>query len=253
DRVLDEALDERNPLLERLRFIAIVTTNLDEFFMIRVAALKQQVEAEIVRRSDDGLTPAETLTAISEKLRPSLERQMNCLTDVLLPRLTEYGIRIFRIADLDADQRAALRHVFEERVYPVLTPLAVDSGHPFPYISNLSLSLAVEMIEHTDEGELLHFARVKVPPSLPRFIPIAGAPEGQHWFVTLEDLIAYNLDDLFPGMIVRASYLFKVTRDADLDLQEDEADDLLQAIESELRRRRFGEPVRLEVSSDMPP
>ena len=253
DRVLDEALDERNPLLERLKFIAIVTTNLDEFFMIRVAALKQQVEAEIVRRSEDGLTPAETLTAISDKLRPSLNRQMSCLTQTLLPRLAQYGIRIFRISDLDADQRAALRSVFEERVYPVLTPLAVDSGHPFPYISNLSLSLAVEMIEHTEDGELMHFARVKVPNSLPRFIPIAGAPEGHNWFVTLEDLIAYNLDDLFPGMIVSASYLFRVTRDADLDLQEDEADDLLQAIESELRRRRFGEPVRLEVSADMPP
>ncbi len=252
DRVLEEALDERNPLLERLKFIAIYTTNLDEFFMIRVAALKQQVEAEIVRRSDDGMTPSETLAAISQRLRPSLERQMSCLTKTLLPRLAEHGIRIFRIADLNADQRAALRIVFEDRVFPVLTPLAVDSGHPFPYISNLSLSLAVEMIEHTDEGELFHFARVKVPPSLARFIPVAGAPDGQHWFVTLEDLIAYNLDDLFPGMIVRASYLFRVTRDADLDIQEDEADDLLAAIESELRRRRFGEPVRLEVSSDTP-
>ncbi|MGH7662237.1 MAG: polyphosphate kinase 1 [Vulcanimicrobiaceae bacterium] len=253
DRVLEEALDERNPLLERLKFIAIFTTNLDEFFMIRVAALKQQVEAEIVRRSDDGLTPGETLAAISQRLRPSLDRQMSFLANVLLPQMAEHGIRIFKIADLNADQRAALRVVFEERVFPVLTPLAVDSGHPFPYISNLSLSLAVEMIEHTDEGELFHFARVKVPPSLPRFIPISGVAEGHHWFVTLEDLIAYNLDDLFPGMIVRDSYLFRVTRDADLDIQEDEADDLLAAIESELRRRRFGEPVRLEVSRDTPP
>jgi polyphosphate kinase len=172
---------------------------------------------------------------------------------MIFPEMEEHGIRILRIGELGADQRAALRALFEERVYPVLTPLAVDSGHPFPYISNLSLSLAVEMIEHTDEGELLHFARVKVPPSLPRFIEVEGTPEGEHWFVTLEDLIAYNLDDLFPGMIVSASHLFRVTRDADLDLQEDEADDLLRAIESELRRRRFGEPVRLEVSADMPP
>jgi len=253
DRVLEEAYDRTNPLLERLKFIAIFTTNLDEFFMIRVAALKQQVEAEVIRRSEDGLTPAETLTAISERLRVSLGRQSACLQEIILPEMAERGIRILRIGELTADQRKALRALFEERVYPVLTPLAVDSGHPFPYISNLSLSLAVEMIEHTDEGELLHFARVKVPPSLPRFIPVEGAPEGQYWFVTLEDLIAYNLDDLFPGMIVSASYLFRVTRDADLDLQEDEADDLLRAIESELRRRRFGEPVRLEVSADMPP
>jgi polyphosphate kinase len=253
DRVLEEAFDRTNPLLERLKFIAIVTNNLDEFFMIRVAALKQQVEAEVIRRSDDGLTPAETLTAISERLRVSIERQTACLRDMILPEMEEHGIRVLRIGELGADQRAALSALFEERVYPVLTPLAVDSGHPFPYISNLSLSLAVEMIEHSDEGQLLHFARVKVPPSLPRFIEVEGTPEGEHWFVTLEDLIAYNLDDLFPGMIVSASHLFRVTRDADLDLQEDEADDLLRAIESELRRRRFGEPVRLEVSADMPP
>ena len=252
DRVLEEAFDRTNPLLERLKFIAIVTNNLEEFFMIRVAALKQQVEAEVIRRSEDGLTPAETLAAISDRLRVSLQRQSACLQDIIFPEMVQRGIRILRIGELGADQRFALRALFEERVYPVLTPLAVDSGHPFPYISNLSLSLAVEMVEHTDEGELLHFARVKVPPSLPRFIPIDGAPEGEHWFVTLEDLIAYNLDDLFPGMIVSASYLFRVTRDADLDLQEDEADDLLRMIESELRRRRFGEPVRLEVSADMP-
>lgn len=252
DRVLEEAFDRSNPLLERLKFVSIFTTNLDEFFMIRVAALKQQVEAEIIRRSEDGLTPAETLAAISQCLRPSLERQAEVLSEQICPEMAARGIRLVKIGDLTADQRAALRNVFEERVYPVLTPLAVDSGHPFPYISNLSLSLAVEMIEHTDEGEIMHFARVKVPPSLPRFIPVDGTPEGQHWFVTLEELIAYNLDDLFPGMIVSTSHLFRVTRDADLDLQEDEADDLLRAIESELRRRRFGEPVRLEVSSDMP-
>ena len=253
DRVLEEALDERNPLLERLKFIAIYTTNLDEFFMIRVAALKQQVEAEVIRRSDDGLTPAESLQAISQRLRVSLRRQMSCLGDSILPALARHGIRMVRMDGLDDAQRGALRVLFEERVFPVLTPLAVDSGHPFPYISNLSLSLAVEMVEQTAEGETVHFARVKVPPSLPRFVPVDGPPNGQHWYVTLEDVIAHNLEDLFPGMTVRASYLFRVTRDADLDLQEDEADDLLRAIESELRRRRFGEPVRLEVSADMPP
>jgi polyphosphate kinase len=253
DRVLEEGLDAGNPLLERLKFMSIFTTNLDEFFMIRVAALKQQVEAEVIRRSDDGLTPAETLTAISRRLRPSLDRLALSLCDVVLPEMAAAGIRILRIPELNQDHRAALRRFFEERVYPVLTPLAVDSGHPFPYISNLSLSLAVEMVENAPEGELTHFARVKVPATLPRFISIENVPEGQRWFVTLEDMIAYNLGDLFPGMIVSASYMFRVTRDADLDLQEDEADDLLRAIESELRRRRFGEPVRLEVSSDMPP
>ena len=134
----------------------------------------------------------------------------------------------------------------------MLTPLAVDSGHPFPYISNLSLSLAVELEETTREGIELHFARVKIPPTLPRFVPVEAAPAGERRFVLLEDLIAHHLDGLFPGMHVRDSYLFRVTRDADLDLQEDEADDLLRAIESELRRRRFGEPVRLEIERGMP-
>ncbi|MBV8151160.1 MAG: polyphosphate kinase 1, partial [Candidatus Eremiobacteraeota bacterium] len=252
DRVLEEALDERNPLLERLKFIVIYSNNLDEFFMIRVAALKQQIEAEVIGRSDDGLTPAESLAAISERLRVSLDRQTSCLLDSILPALARHGIRFRRINELNDEQRAALRRLFEERVFPVLTPLAVDSGHPFPYISNLSLSLAVEMVEQTEKGEDLHFARVKVPPSLPRFIPIDGLPSGRHEYVTLEDLIAANISDLFPGMMIRSSYLFRVTRDADLDLQEDEADDLLRAIESELRRRRFGEPVRLQVAEDTP-
>ncbi len=252
DRVLEEALDERNPLLERLKFIAIYANNLDEYFMIRVAALKQQVEAEIVRRGADGRLPGEQLQAVSQRLRPSLDRHMSALRQRILPELQRAGIRLMRYEEVDEATREVLKRTFDERVFPVLTPLAVDRGHPFPYISNLSLSLGVEIHEEGAEGPLLHFARVKVPQSLPRFIPI-DAPEGQAHFILLEDLIAHNLDVLFPGMDVRASYLFRVTRDADLALQEDEADDLLRAIESELRKRRFGEPVRLEVERSMPP
>jgi polyphosphate kinase len=251
DRVLEEAIDVRNPLLERLKFIAIYSTNLDEYFMIRVAALKQQIAAEVHKRSNDGRLPAEQIAAISQRLRISLGRVSELLRDELLPALAQEGIEIKRYADLDEAHRAALTKLFDERVFPVLTPLAVDQGHPFPYISNLSLSLAVEMYESTDDGPQMHFARVKVPQSLPRLVPI-DAPEGKRSFVTLEEVIAHNLDALFPGMEIRASYGFRVTRDADLDLQEDEADDLLRAIESELRRRRFGEPVRLEVEASMP-
>ena len=250
DRVLEEALDARNPLMERLKFVAIYGTNLDEFFMIRVAAIKQQIEAQVVRRSEEGRTPTEHLAAISARLRSSLPQQMHLLNDDLLPALDREGIRLLRVAELDDETQAALERTFDESVFPVLTPLAVDSGHPFPYISNLSLSLAVELEEPTSDGIELHFARVKIPQTLPRFVPVEGSSE--RTFVLLEDLIAHHLDGLFPGMHVRDSYLFRVTRDADLDLQEDEADDLLRAIESELRRRRFGEPVRLEIERGMP-
>ena len=251
DRVLEEAFDERNPLLERLKFMAIFSTNLDEYFMIRVAPLKQQIAAEVHKRSNDGRLPAEQVAAISQRLRPSLARFAALLRDELMPALAREGIEILTYASLDDEQRASLRALFDERVFPVLTPLAVDQGHPFPYISNLSLSLGVEMYEATPDGPELHFARVKVPPSLPRLIPMP-ATDGRQLFVTLEDVIAHNLDALFPGMEIRASYCFRVTRDADLDLQEDEADDLLRMIESELRKRRFGEPVRLEVEAAMP-
>ncbi len=252
DRVLEEALDRTNPLFERLKFVAIYGTNLDEFFMIRVAAIKQQIEAQVVRRSDDGRTPAEHLAAISERLRKSLSTQMGLLNDELLPQLEKNNIRVLRVAELDEETQSAMERVFDDRLFPVLTPLAVDSGHPFPYISNLSLSLAVELEETTADGVELHFARVKIPPTLPRFVPVDRGNPDERAFVLLEDLIAHHLDALFPGMIVREAYLFRVTRDADLDLQEDEADDLLRAIESELQRRRFGEPVRLEVERGMP-
>jgi polyphosphate kinase len=252
DRVLEEAFDERVPLLERLKFIAIYGTNLDEFFMIRVAAIKQQIDAQVHRPSDDGRLPAEHLNAISERLRRSLERQMSVLRDQIWPALEKHGVKIVRVDELSGGEQSRLEHVFEDRVFPVLTPLAVDSGHPFPYISNLSLSLAVELEEVTKEGVKFHFARVKIPPTLPRFIPVEEAGDSERRYILLEDLIAHHLDTLFPGMSIRDSYGFRVTRDADLDLQEDEADDLLAAIESELQRRRFGEPVRLEIERGMP-
>ncbi|HTU69424.1 MAG TPA: polyphosphate kinase 1 [Candidatus Baltobacteraceae bacterium] len=252
DRVLEEALDSSNPLFERLKFVAIYGTNLDEFFMIRVAAIKQQIEAQVVWRSDDGRMPAEHLAAVSTRLRTSLATQTRLLNEELLPALEREGIQVLRISELPEDRQLALERTFDDRLFPVLTPLAVDSGHPFPYISNLSLSLAVELEEPTAEGVELHFARVKIPPTVPRFVPLEGTPEGERHFVLIEDLIAHHLDALFPGMTVREAYLFRVTRDADLELQEDEADDLLRAIESELQRRRFGEPVRLEVERGMP-
>ncbi len=251
ERVLEEALDERHPLLERVKFVAIYGTNLDEYFMVRVAGLKQQLDADVHARSVDGRLPAEQLRAISARLRPSLERQQQLLRDVLLPELARNGIKILRYDALSEAAREELRRTFYERVFPVLTPLAVDRTHPFPYISNLSLSLGVEIRDETSHGAVEHFARVKVPSSLPRFVPIPS-PWGESHFVLLEDVIAHNLDALFPGVEVVRSYCFRVTRDADLDIQEDEADDLISAIESELRKRRFGEPVRLEVEAAMP-
>ncbi len=252
DRVLEEALDERNPLLERLKFVAIYGTNLDEFFMIRIAGLMQQLAAQVHKRSDDGHTPEEQLDMVSHHLRRSLARVTDCLQNQILPALERHGIRILRYEQLDTATTRAMRRYFEERVFPVLTPLAIDKGHPFPYISNLSISLAVELEETTPDGPIRYVARVKVPGSLPRFVPVESAPRGQRWFVPLEDVIAHNLEALFPGLRITDSYLFRVTRDADLDLQEDEADDLLRAIESELRKRRFGEPVRLEVEPGIP-
>ena len=252
-RVLEEALDERNPLLERLKFIAIYGTNLDEFFMIRVAGLMQQTAAEVHKRSDDGLLPEQQLALVSKMLRGQLAEMYACLDGQLLPALERQGVRVLRYEQLDSVTKRVMRRYFDERVFPVLTPLAIDAGHPFPYISNLSLSLAVELDEPAAlDGPSELIARVKVPGSLPRLVPIESAPDGQRWFVLLEDLIANNLESLFPGMRIRDSYAFRVTRDAEIELQEDEADDLLRAIESELRRRRFGEPVRLEVEAGMP-
>jgi polyphosphate kinase len=246
DRVLALAADSATPLLERLKFLAIFATNLDEFFMVRVSGLREQVEAGVATRGSDGWTPTETLEAISKYVAPAIEAQARCFLDQVVPALADNGIRLADLGELDQSDREYLREYFQDQVFPVLTPLAVDPGHPFPYISNLSLSLAVTVRDPASHRPL--FARVKVPDILPRFVPLADSST----FVPLEQVVATHLDQLFPGMVVVEAHPFRVTRDADIEVAEDEADDLLVAVEQELRRRRFGAVVRLEVAASMP-
>jgi polyphosphate kinase len=256
-RVLHEALDSRTPLIERLKFLAIFSSNLDEFFMVRVAALKEQVEANVSTLTPDGLTPQEQLNAIGQTLSPMVVEQHRHFEQVLRPALVEHGVHILNYIDLSQEQRLYLQDYYEQRIFPVLTPLAVDPGHPFPFISNLSLNLAVVVKDPETEEE--HFARVKVPSSLPRFVtfsPELRQVDGKPslWMgVPLEQVIGHNLESLFPGMNIQEYYLFRVTRDADLEIAEDDADDLLLTIEQELRKRRLGgSVVRLEVQTSMP-
>ena len=245
-RVLALAEDQGRPLLERVKFLAIFSSNLDEFFQVRVSGLQEQLSAGVRTRSPDGLDPAEALRAIREQVRGLVERQTTAFTKDIAPALEEAGVRFPSWDELDADDRAELAHVFEDRVYPVLTPLAVDPAHPFPYISNLSLNLAVVVRDPGTTDD--RFARVKVPPTLPRFVALA---DGER-FVALEQLIAAHLDRLFPGMEVLAHHPFRVTRDADFEL-DDEDEDLLEAIETVLyRRTKFGHAVRLEIDATMP-
>ena len=256
-RVLAEALDERTPLLERLKFLSIFCSNLDEYFMVRVAVTKQQIDANVSKRTPDGHTPTEHLHAISQRLRPMITQMHHYFQTELRPRMIEHGIYMLDYADLDPKQSAYLDAYFNEQVFPVLTPLAVDSGHPFPYISNLSLNLAVE-IQDSDDTEP-YFARVKVPKVLPRFVPLPDAlqpsEEKYHWLgVPMEQIIANNIVALFPGMTVKDCYAFRITRNADLAVEEDEADDLMLAIEQELRKRRLGgSVVRMELEVGMNP
>jgi polyphosphate kinase len=244
-RLVELAEDERLPLLERVKFLAIFSEALDEFFQVRVAGLKDQVEAGVRARSPDGLRPSEALRAISARVRELVERQSRCFVDRVLPELREQGVRLSEWSSLDPGDRAYLVDVFERQIFPVLTPLSVDPGHPFPYISNLSLNLIVRVGDPVSGEERV--ARVKVPPLLPRFVML---PDGER-FVPLEQIIASHLGRLFPDMVIGEHYAFRVTRNADLALEEDEADDLLSAIEMELRRRRFGRAVRLEVAGEM--
>jgi len=233
------------PLLERAKFLAIFSQNLDEFFQIRVAGLKDQVVAGVSAAPPDGLTPQEELERIRARVEELAELEDRSFLDELVPALGENGIRLSDWESLDEDDRDDLVKVFHEQIFPVLTPLSVDPGHPFPYISNLSLNLAV-MVRDPKSGER-RFARVKVPPVLPRFVVM---PDGER-FVPLEQVIAAHLDSLFPGMAIESHHPFRVVRNADLSLEEDEADDLLAALESELQRRRFGKAVRLEIGPDM--
>jgi polyphosphate kinase len=256
-RVLEEALDPSIPLLERVKFLAIFANNLDEFFMIRVSGLREQVAAGVIETPADGLTPAQQLAAIRKRLLPMLDRQYRCFRDDILPGLQQDNIFVVRFDELPDDRKEALQLYFDSEIFPVLTPLAVDPGRPFPHISNLSLNLAVLL---QDENQQRRFARVKVPQALPRVIPvheIAHRYLGKHigkrmQFVFLEEIIAANLEALFPGMQILESHPFRVTRNADMEIEEDEASDLLETIEAGVRQRRFGRVVRLEIQQDMP-
>src|SRR5919106_645011 len=246
ERVLELAEDERTPLLERVKFCAIYASNLDEFFMVRVAGLHDQVDAGIDARGVDGLAPSETIEQIGVRTRELGARHSHVWDEVLSPALAEQGIRVVDCARCDPEELQAIDRIFAEQIFPVLTPLAVGPGRPFPYISNLSLSIGVLLRDPVSEHET--FARVKVPKEvLPRFVAI-----GDSVFVPLETIIARHLDSLFPGMEILRHDYFRVTRDADFTVS-DEADDLLRAVEDELRRRRFGEVVRLEAGADMRP
>ncbi len=261
-RVLELAEDEATMPLERAKFLAIFATNLDEFFMVRVAGLKRRAAARLQYKSPDGLSTNEQLERISALTAALVERHASCWRDAVGPQLSKAGIRVLHWSDLGHRQRELLGTYFREQIFPVLTPLAVDPAHPFPYISGLSLNLGV-MVRTGDAGSELsdagapveRFARVKVPPNVPRLVPVAEAPEvsndgekeEQFCFVTLEELMAAHLPQLFPGMDVVDSCAFRVTRNQDLEVEEDEAEDLLQALERELARRRFGRAVRLEI------
>jgi polyphosphate kinase len=244
-RVLALAESEEMPLLERAKFLAIFASNFDEFYMVRVAGLKRQAEAGLATESSDGLTPQEQLDAIGSKGAALAKRHAAVFRDEMMPALSAAGVRILEWKDLSPDAREHLNRVFLETVFPVLTPLAVDSGRPFPYISNRSLNLAVLVTDPT-LGRM-HFARVKVPPSLPRFLPC----EEEGGFVPLEDVIAANLDQLFPGMQIVEHHTFRVTRNGDLEI-DDGASDLMEELEEELRRLRFSPAVRLEIEEGMP-
>ena len=246
ERVLALAEDPKQPLLERAKFLAIFASNLDEFYMVRVAGLKRRWETGLTITSADGLTPSEQLALISTRTQELVERQGRCFTDQIMPALTEAGIRIVRWSAIEAADRDRLAELFTAQVFPVLTPLAVDPAHPFPYISGLSLNLAV-IVRDPESGEE-RFARLKVPNNVDRFVRVRRGTDGSIDFLPLEDLISAHLAELFPGMEVVEHQTFRVTRNADLEVEEDRDEDLLQALERELARRRFGPPVRLEVT-----
>src|SRR6478736_10454803 len=260
ERVLQLADDDTIPLLERARYLSIFASNLDEFFMVRVAGLKRRIATGLALRSASGLEPREVLEQISLVAHELMWMHADTFEKSVRPALADEGITIGRWEELAEAEREALHGVFRDQVFPVLTPLAVDPAHPFPYISGLSLNLAVVLVNTKTGNE--HFARVKVPPLLPRFIPVGPAAQVTDSpladlyharFVPLEDVIAAHLDQLFPGMEVREHYTFRVTRNEDFEVEEDDAENLLAALEKELTRRRFGPPVRLEVEESIAP
>jgi polyphosphate kinase len=243
ERVLELAEDKEVPLLERLRYLAIFSNNLDEFFMVRVASILGKIENQITSTNTAGYTPQQLLTAVTDKARILASRQANLFKAEVLPALQSHKIDLIHWNELLEDERNYVSKLFRERIYPVLTPLAVDPSHPFPYISGLSLNLAVILKNPNTNEE--SFARVKVPPILSRFI--ATSSTGSKRFIPLEDVIAIHLQELFPGMLIEDHYTFRVTRNEDIDLEEEESEDLLTSLEQELARRRFGPPVRLEI------
>ncbi len=248
ERVLALAEDESQPLLERVKFLAIFASNLDEFYMVRIAGLKRRADMGLQVASPDGLSPRVTLAKLAERIRELVDRHARCFRDIVNPQLEAAGIHIRRWDDLDDDERSTQAQYFREKVFPLLTPLAVDPAHPFPYISGLSLNLAV-LVRDPDE-QVQRFARVKVPNNVPRFVVVSES-SAEIEFLPLEDLIAAHLETLFPGMEVVEHHLFRVTRNADFEVEEDRDEDLLQALERELTRRRFGPAVRLEVTDDI--
>jgi polyphosphate kinase len=253
-RVLEEAQDKTHPSLERLKFLSIFSTNLDEFFMIRVSGLKDQIEEKLVGLSPDGLSPIYQLREIRKHLQPMLTEQMRLLNEEIFPALMLEGVALWGYEALADEEKQRANQYFKENVFPVLTPQAVDASHPFPYISNLSLNLGV-VLTPDGAGKKVHhqgetrFARVKLPTNVSRLIPVN---DEETKFTPLEELIRANINTLFPGMKIVQAHLFRVTRDADIELREDEASDLLRTMERELRQRRFGDAVRLEVSASMP-
>lgn len=256
-RVLEEAMDESLPLLERLKFLAIFSTNLDEFFMIRVAGILEQIAEGVCELSPDGMTPQEQITEIFRRVRPMLDKQARCLAGNLLPALRKAGISIVPYASLAAKEKKKIDKYFHDDVFPILTPQSVDSSHPFPYISNLSLNLGTMVapdrialpppLRHLFKQK--RFGRIKLPPAVPRLIAVDHKEER---YVLLEEIVAANLGELFPNMRTSDAFLFRVSRDADIELREDEAGDLMRSLERELQRRRDRFPVRLELSSAMP-
>ncbi len=247
ERVLELAEDQSNPLLERCRFLAIFSSNLDDFYMIRVASVKRKLESGVTKKNTAGYSPVELLAEISKKTQELIARQSKCFHDDLMPKLKQNGIEITEWEKLTQEEIDHINKIFTKRIFPVLTPLAVDPSHPFPYISGLSLNLAV-LVKQPDTNEEL-FARVKVPASLPRFIETTEFVGAR--FIPLEKVIIANLHQLFPGMHIEDYYTFRITRNADLELEEDESENLLESMEQELLRRKFGPPVRLEVASDI--
>jgi len=248
-RVLELAEDPATPLLERCRFLAIFSSNLDDYYMIRVATLKRKLESGVTKANTAGYTPSQLMSEISQKTQELLQRQSKAFHEDILPELAKYKIEIATWASLDDAEREAVNKVFQSKIFPVLTPLAVDPSHPFPYISGLSLNLAVVVTNPETQEDL--FARVKVPSNLPRFVETGKA--GTRRFVPMEEVIIANLAELFQGMSVKDHYTFRLTRNADLELEEEESEDLLASMEQELLRRKFGPPVRLEVDRDIEP